>query len=198
MCWPHVEGGYILIIWIIYVQMLRHDLNRWCCLWQKLQMLYSIANEHMSYDPKCIECVHGLDMITPQNSIHFLASGAHAVCYVWFVGGEDYHMKFRSVLKMLWNVDQVLATMVRNCLLESVAWLEELWRRIFFFCYLHSILCECDLLSLPYWQLSDSPDCFLKWFCKVADVVFRDEKGVKTTLKPPSFLFHCFVVNLLY
>lgn len=77
-----------------------------------------------------------------------------------------------------------MAMMVRkfeNCLLESIVLLEELQRRIF--CYLHSFLCESDFLSLPYWQLSDGPDCFLKWFCKVADIVFCNKKGIKTTSK---------------
>lgn len=45
----------------------------------------------MSYDLKYVECVNGLDMITPQSSIHFHASEAHAVCYVWFLGGEISH-----------------------------------------------------------------------------------------------------------
>lgn len=178
----------------------RHDLNRWCCLWQKLQLLYCIANEHRSYNLKCIECLHGLDMITPWNSIHFLGSGAHAICYVWFVGSEEYPMKGRSVLKMLGNVDQVLAMMVRkfeNCLLDSIAWLEELMEKDLLllpsFFYLWIWFAFSALLP-TLWQSS----CFLKWCCKVADIVFRNKNGIKSTLKPLWFLFHTFVTTLLY
>lgn len=38
-------------------------------------MLHSIANEHMNYDLKCIECVHGLDVITRKIVLTFLLLG---------------------------------------------------------------------------------------------------------------------------
>lgn len=109
-----------------------------------------------------------------------LLLGCVTICRVWFVGREEEHlMKIWSVLKILLNVDQVLAIMGRkfsNCLLKSIAWVEELQRRIFF-CYLHSFFfCEFDFLSVPYWQLSDSPNYLLKWFPKVTDLVFCDKK----------------------
>lgn len=62
-------------------------------------MFCSVANEHMNYGLKCIECVRGVDMITPQNSGALLCFWAMLYA-MGDVGQEEYPMRIRSVLEI--------------------------------------------------------------------------------------------------